>query len=202
MNPIFLYSKVVAPPVPQWLIDHGQETLDADKPIMNPWGSDYANRTLYHPTGEYKSSNNRVIYLDDRALQWARENMSPEINDIRVFGSTPGRHRAGPHTDRTRKFSLIFLTKGGGPNHHTSFWRDRESDILVHGAHHAINDYAKVEELVRFELPVGEWTLLNTTILHSVEYIPEGRKAIHISFDTIPKDLVLRNLVYFSDSLL
>lgn len=197
---ILLHSKVIAPAVPQWIIDHGQAKLDADAPIMNPWGSDYANRTLYHPTGEYRSSNNRVIYLDEEAHKWARENVSQEIDDIRIFASTPGRHRTGPHTDRTRNFSLIYLLHGGSSNHHTAYYRDRNSEIVEYDKHLAITDYSQVEEIARVQLPVNEWTLLNARVLHSIEFIPEGRKAIQISFNTIPSDLILRNSIYYIEN--
>ena len=191
----FLFSRVIAPAVPEDIIHRARERAAQHYPKMNTWGDDYANRMLTHPSGNTRNSNNRVIYLDDSSLEWAKQSVTASAMDIRVFASTVGRHRTGPHTDRTRQFSLIYLLEGGSDYHSTVFYKDKNADLIEYTGHVAVNDYNQLDEIARLQLPRNTWTLLNARVLHSIENIGRGRLAIQISLNSIPDDLVLANPV-------
>lgn len=191
----FLFSRVIAPAVPADIVSRARERAAQHYPKMNTWGDEYANRELQHPSGNTRNSNNRVIYLDDPSLDWAKEDVTASAMDIRVFASTVGRHRTGPHTDRTRQFSLIYLLEGGSEYHSTVFYKDKNTDLIEYTGHVAVNDYSQLDEIARLQLPCNAWTLLNARVLHSIENIGRGRLAIQISLNSIPSDLALVNTV-------
>lgn len=196
---MFLFGQLIAPDPPKWIIDDAMHRLENQFQIMNTWGDDYANRLLQHPMGEFRSSNNKVIYLDDKCLSWAKENIAKEVIDIRVFGSTPGRHFTGPHTDMTRKYTLQYLLKTGGPYHKTCYWKEVNRNDVMYPGRYSVTDYSQLEQLCGCQLPLNKWILLNTLALHSVEHIDEGRISLQINLDEIPSNFILRNVISVSD---
>lgn len=196
---MFLAGQLIAPDPPQWIIDDAFNKLENNSPIMNTWGDDYANRIIYHPMGEFQSSNNKVIYLESKCLNWAMENISREVIDIRVFGSTPGRMLTGPHTDMTRKYTLIYLLKGGGPYHRTVFYKEKDNKNITYTGRYSVVDYSKLEQLCQIQLPLNKWTMLNSHVLHSVEHIEEGRIGIQINMDNLPEELKFRNVISITE---
>jgi len=196
---MMLLSRVDAPSPPDWLVSRALERVDTNHPIMNTWGEDYANRMLYHPSGEYQSSNNKVIFLDEDSYTWARENISKEIVDIRIFASTPGRFLTGPHTDMTRWYTLQYLMKTGGKHHRTAYYKEKAHSDIEYPSRYSVTEYSKLEQLCSMEIPTDCWVLLNAHVLHSVEFIEEGRISLQINLNDIPADLKLRNTISISN---
>jgi hypothetical protein len=181
---MILFSQVVLPDPPEWLVAHALHAID-NRPIMNVWGPTYASRTIKHESGEYQSSNNKVIFLDEDALAWTKENIDSEVKDIRVFSSTVGRHMTGPHTDMTRNYTLQYLLQGGGPYHATGFYKEKGKDLHILGRH-SVSDFSLLDPLAQIHMPLRAWTLLNSKVLHSAEWIDQGRISLQVNLDAIP----------------
>lgn len=196
---MILFGQLIAPDPPEWIIKDAMDRLNNNHPIMNTWGDDYANRMLYHPTGEFRSSNNKVIYLSKESHAWAQENVSKEIVDIRVFSSTVGRVMTGPHTDMTRKYTLIYLLQSGGPNHKSVYYKEKDSNDIEYPGRYSVNHFDRLEQLCQIQAPMHTWILLNSHVLHSVENIEDGRISLQINFNKIPDDVKLKNVISISD---
>ena len=196
---MFLFGELIALPPPDWVIENAYFKLASDAPIMNTWGEDYANRKLYHETGEFLSSNNRVVYLDEPCLEWAKKNISNETIDIRVFSSMVGRVMTGPHTDMTRKYTLLYLLKSGGPHHKSVYYKEKGDSNVSYPGRYSVTDFSQLEQLCQVQIPLNKWILLNSHVLHSVEQIQEGRISIQINMDLIPTDVSLRNCISVSN---
>jgi hypothetical protein len=182
----FIHAIVDAPVPPDWLLDQAKNIDRTTQAEMNNWGTDYTQRDLYHPTGVYNNAFNHSIYLDDAALAWTRENVTPEAKDIRISWTYPGLARCGAHIDRTRNYTLLYLLETGGDNHETVFYQEQDVDELYrpHGYH--VDDYGKLTRIAGAKLQVGRWHLLQARILHSIENISRGRRSIQVSLDAWP----------------
>jgi len=153
-------------------------------------GAEYTDRSLLHPDGASKAAFNNTVACEQWMTDWARNNISPAAIDMRFTHTTPGRQRLGPHCDMTRSYVLIWLIDGGGPDHRTVFYQQLSTGIMQGGANYHVDDYADLVELDSLQIPLARWTLLNATILHSVENITQGRVGLHVSLDGLP-DLAL-----------
>lgn len=98
-----------------------------------------------------------------------------------------------PHTDVTRDFVLLYNLKPGGDDSTLCFWREKDQPLLrdrmttsERGPHLELIDSIKG--------PFNCWYIMNTRIIHSVEYVNSLRLNLQISFDkTIPEHL-LKNI--------
>ena len=149
-------------------------------------GSEYTDRTLWHRDGAGTAAFNNTVACEQWMTDWARQNISPSALDMRFTHTTPGRDRLGPHCDMTRSYVLVWLIQGGGRQHRTVFYRQISTGILQGGANYHVDDYTDLEEMGSLQVPLGRWTLLNATILHSVEHITQGRVALHVSLESLP----------------
>lgn len=160
---------------------------------------DYPNRNLVDATGGTSLPASVYTYMITGAgLEWAKRTISPEIMDLRYTFSTPenSRNKLGPHCDRSRWYSLIFLLDSGGNDHYTAFYQEKGQPLLERDYGYHIDDYNKLKEIHRIVLPLNRWALINTKVLHSAENIPGTRISYHISFNTFPASLNLENPVY------
>lgn len=158
-------------------------------------GSEYTDRTLRHRDGTGKAAFNNTVACEQWMTDWAQQNISASAIDMRFTHTTPGRDRLGPHCDMTRSYVLVWLIQSGGQQHRTVFYRQISTGILQGGANYHVDDYSDLEELGSLQVPLHRWTLLNATILHSVENITQGRVALHVSLGSLP-DLPLTDPEY------
>ena len=161
--------------------------------------ADYPNRTLIDTDGkECKPASVYTYMIEGDGLEWAKNSISKDIKDFRYTFSTPedSRSKLGPHCDRSRWFSMIFLLSPGGEDHHTAFYREKGQDLLERDFGYHVDDYTKLDEVHRIKIPTNQWVLINARVLHSAENIVGTRIAYHISFNQFPADLSLINPVY------
>lgn len=135
-------------------------------------------------------------FLNDHALRWAQHNISRHAQDFRFSFTTPGRTRLIPHTDRSRSFLLMYLLDTGGNEVETVFYRRRGSDQLVLPPDSYEHDYQTLDVVHKITVPARTWTLINTSVLHSVENMQSIRFGYHLSFGVFPEDLTLLDPVY------
>ena len=115
--------------------------------------------------------------------RWIIDNISPDIDEASISISDIGNDGVlGPHTDRRRDYVLIYVIKSGGNNALTRFWRE-EDQPLYRDRITLVDDYSKLELIDSVNLKEGQWVVLDSRILHSVEHIESRRITFQISFD-------------------
>lgn len=203
MDKVLLYSLIDAPTPPDWMIAHAKDQNPYGKGkltenVMNDHGDAFTHRPLYKDGTVYTNSFNWSTYMNDESLEWAKKYVTAQTKDVRSVNTTPGRYRNGPHTDRSRDFTIIYLLESGGDDHETVFYKERGQDQLVRPRATHVDDYNNVEKIASFKLAVNRWNIVQGLVLHSIENIPEGRFSIQLSIDDIADDLVLSDPVYFN----
>lgn len=199
MQNIFIARQCDLLAPPQWLLDRALQALAQGQPTqaqINKWPSAHTERTLVKDGKEIVNAFNHSIFLDSESIAWAREFICQEVIDFRVVFTRPGLGSSGPHTDGTRTRTLIYLLQTGGPDHATIFYQEKGSATLVHPPAYRVDDYSKLEVVHVVKLDQFKWTLLNATILHSVENISAGRLSLQISLpeNILDNDPVLKQL--------
>lgn len=199
MQDIFIAGQALLPTPPSWLLTQALEALAAGQPTqaaLNNWPTAYTERTLIKSGVERVNAFNHSIFLDDAALAWARSNISPEVIDIRLVFTRSGLESSGPHTDGTRARTLIYLLETGGPNHQTVFYQERNCAALERPPAYRVDDYSQLDVIYSLQLAVDTWTLLNATVIHSVENISQGRLSLQISLPagTLDNEPILKRL--------
>jgi len=141
-----------------------------------------------------------AITLNDEWEQWVRENIIPEYDNtgIRVSAGPPGANTHGAHVDSQHNpphptYKLYYLLTPGGNDVTTSFYQEHGESIerpSAWGNPTKCDDYSRLTLLESVKLPVGQWVLLNTGILHGVENITGERinLAVVLSGDQISFD--------------
>jgi hypothetical protein len=214
MHQTFLYSAVnlVDPPVwmtnidvTPWLnLPEDQlrsQALSEDfsvPPAVDPNSTSeaYSERVLQDHQYRAKSGYFFSRFLPSNATAWAKENISSTVQDIRFTFTTPGRDRIGPHIDRTRDYTLIYLLADGGRDHETVFYKKLNDTEIIRPRFDYENDYQQLTKIGSIKIPLHTWYLLNARVLHSVENIPNSRIAIQVSFSEYPSELDLMHSAY------
>lgn len=138
------------------------------------------------------SARNPICIATPELESWLKENITSIYRDVGIryaFGSkNPG--TAGVHTDQTRKYVLQYLVKDG--NATLVYWQE-EGYPVIRGPHTRAENYNKLKVLESKKLKEGQWAILDTRILHSVENLTSDRISVQISLDNIPENLNLIN---------
>jgi hypothetical protein len=160
---------------------------------------DYPNRMLTNANGDVSQPASVYTYMITGAgLAWAKRTISTHATDLRYTFTTPEktRDKLGPHCDRSRWYSLIYLLDSGGDNHYTAFYKEKNQNLLERDFGYHVDNYTQLDEIYRLQIPLKRWVLLNTRILHSAENITGTRISYHVSFGEFPADIQLENPVY------
>lgn len=200
LSNFFLYSEVVAPSVPQWMLDQAyyQKATKITQAEMNNWGDDFTARSLHKEGKVYKSAFPHGVFLDGDCVDWVRNNVISSFNDIRITSTLPGHERCGAHTDRTRNYTLMYLIETGGDHHETVFYKELGVDELIRPNAYRIDNYQQLEIISKIKLKTNVWYLLSARVLHSIENITNGRTSIQISLNDLSDKLVLTNTEWYS----
>lgn len=193
LSNFFLCSEVVAPPVPQWMLDQAyyQRETKRTQAELNNWGDDFTSRSLHKDGQVYKSAFPHGVFLDGDCIAWAQANIISNFNDIRITSTLPGHERCGAHTDRTRNYTLMYLLESGGNDHETVFYKEKGVDELIRPNAYRVDDYECLEIISKVSLKIDTWYLLSARVLHSIENIADGRTSIQISLNEFGDELVL-----------
>lgn len=121
--------------------------------------------------------------------QWIIENISPDVAETSISISQPSKDGAlGPHTDRSRRYVLIYVVHPGGSRVRTCFWQEhgfpkiRDEFVGLKDEIALPNDYNSLDLLEEADFGVNRWVLLNSKVLHSVEHINGVRISFQFSF--------------------
>jgi len=187
---------------PDWIIQRALAAMmsgQATQAQQNQWSTEYTARPLSKHGQTTYNAFNHSIYLDDESLQWAKSNIHSAVEDLRIAFTLPGCERSGPHVDRTRNYTLIYLIENGGEHHETVFYKEKNQTELIRLNAYHVDDYDQLDIAHKIVLPKQKWTLLNAQILHSIENIAEGRISLQIGFKNLPQDLSIEQAFYIND---
>jgi hypothetical protein len=215
----FLHAQISAPAIPAEMFDHQDRLNQLHKVVESFSSTDDAtflgdeigyglvddreyerpkqkNRDLTRLDNQHQiSGHNHFKSFDADVLSWVHKNISPLAVDVRHSFSTPGRPTVGPHRDKTRDYTMIYLYTPGGTDHATVFYQEKGCEI-ERPVGYWINEYSQLTEISRIQIPLNTWTIINGRVLHSVENTPDIRSSIQISFNEFPEDLNFTHKIY------
>lgn len=120
--------------------------------------------------------------VDEGLINWVKQNISPEFHTIGAnYHGTATGGVVIPHTDRTRNWSLIWITDTGGPDVKTIFWQEKGYGIEREQSYYP-KSYNDLVELETYIFEPNCWILINGNIIHSVENLQSVRKSVQIGF--------------------
>lgn len=122
--------------------------------------------------------------LTEDFTNWSRENIHPEAFDcgLRFCDGSRGSYLA-PHTDIKRDIAVMYLLDTGG-EHAETVWYHEDGEDLVRGRAKHANNFDKLKEVDRVQLPTNTWVILNTLILHGVENLTGVRTTFQLSVNS------------------
>jgi len=213
----FLYATVDIAAPPQWLLAHALELYANDTNKLenkNKWTKKLVERTLIRGDQKEKHAFLNSFILNEDAHRWASKELGDTDNnnltDIRYAKTKTVGSALGPHRDSVRNFTLIYLLSAGGDDSITTWYKDNRGGPLAISTtstpknedfvlSRCVNDYSLVEKIAETKLEQGQWTIINSAILHSVENIPMGRESIQISLMELPSTLKYIDPVYYNE---
>ena len=179
------YRMLDLPPVPMSMqIRAFDQAVTPTTACLNPIHEAHKDRWFIGRDGEPAQSSGYLRHdLGDDFYSWVRDNICPTFIDGGVaFTERPRRAMLGAHTDRTRKYSLLYVLQTGGARVTTRWYREPDQDIWREGIVH-IHDHSQLELLDELEIPVRTWVCINAQCIHAVEGIQTQRIGINISLD-------------------
>ena len=115
-------------------------------------------------------------------VDWAKQNISQEFHTIGLnHQGTDNGGVAIPHTDRSRNWTLIWLTDTGGTDVPTVFWQEKGFPAQRDAGYYP-KSYDNLVEIESHVIETNRWILLNANVIHSVENLMRIRKAVQLGF--------------------
>jgi len=115
---------------------------------------------------------------------WAK----PNISDKFIFSGTnyvlidqPTPRTTGAHTDATRDYALMYTVQSGGDQAELCYWKQK-NEKLIRPRKTYVSDFNDLDLIHRIKLPLYEWMLVRTDVLHSVENLCSTRIQLQLSF--------------------
>jgi hypothetical protein len=116
---------------------------------------------------------------------WLKENILQNFDESVISISHQGHGKSfGPHTDRWRCYVLMYIVDTGGTAAQTTFWRQKFYPAVRDNGI-TINDYTNLRKIDSAIFQQGQWVVVKSRILHSVENIDTVRIAFQISVDDL-----------------
>jgi hypothetical protein len=118
------------------------------------------------------------IDLPEDVQCWVRTNIAEQAHEISVRKTVESGDHHFPHIDLSRRWVFLYLLENGGDDHVTIWYKDKSIVEPYPGIEYT--SYDSLEEVARIQIPLQTWTLLNASVPHSVENIPNDRIAITV----------------------
>ncbi len=144
---------------------------------------------LWHNQPRTAIKDNNIISQDQYArfeisknlLEWVDKNIRDDYVNIGLSYMYDGSINL-PHTDFTRDVTLIYLFDTGGSDVKTNFWKFKDGDTYqANGC--TPTSYDDLELLDSVVLEPYLWTILESTVLHSVEGKTRPRISLQLGFN-------------------
>ena len=117
--------------------------------------------------------------LSAEAVTWINQYIASDYSNLGFNCHGPG--TAIPHTDRTRNWTLMWLVDTGGDDVETVFWQEQGHPVVREPDCYPAS-YDNLIELYRTVIAPGQWVLLNSHVLHSIENMTSVRKSLQVGF--------------------
>ena len=180
------YRSTNLPPLPKWIQDRVMTVDTKNNELwLNPQTPEYADRKLHRCDGSYKQAQMFKRYnIGPDVRKWALENISNKIIDCGMSITTDFENRniVGPHADKTRNYTLLYVLDAGGDNVETVFWQEQDHpEVRDRGT--GPLDYNLLTKLDSIVIPERHWIVIHSQVVHSVENLHHQRIAFQCSFD-------------------
>lgn len=120
--------------------------------------------------------------INPKLVDWIKQNITSEFHTIGLNCCGTDTGGVGiPHTDRTRNWTLMWITETGGKDASTVFWQEQGFEV-EREPHYYPESYDNLIELESHVLEPNRWVLLNAKVIHSVEKLQSVRKNIQLGF--------------------
>jgi hypothetical protein len=163
--------------------NHNQTSADES------YNRDYlpmSDRALVDLDGKKTTSRRTPRWAIGKEIEnWVRDNITPEFLDTGVATSEGAGDTTGPHTDKTRSWTYMYLISKSNDQQLTKWWHEDGQPVYRDPGTY-LNSFDSCKELCSVEIPMNTWVCLNVRILHSVHNIKQYRNAIHVSFPMMP----------------
>ena len=179
------------PQVPQHFVNRAldiaknpNKTNEISNHYNNP-NQDYERRKLVRDGKFMNTRSLQGFSLGEDWEQWVRQNIVRRYHNtgLRVsVGKNTTTH--GAHTDVIKiptpkvYWKLYYLIDQGGNDTETVFYREIGMPIVRDDPTKytiTVDNFDQLEELERIRIPLHQWILLNTSVLHGVENITGAR---------------------------
>jgi len=181
------------PHVPQHLIDRAYAQMDTKLEQM-PQGkrqidwNKITTDTIIVDGVKKINAPNLAYSLDDEMRDWVYANITDKsVVNIRIAKADTGKDGKdtnGAHCDLSRNYSLIYLLDGGGKDHKTVFYHERDKPLMRNNGDRC-NDHSLLDIVESFQIPLRTWTVIQTRILHGVRNIPSPRISIQVGLNSV-----------------
>jgi hypothetical protein len=126
------------------------------------------------------------IDLPQDIQDWVKENVTDKFHEVSVRKTIEEGDHHFPHVDITRSWVLMYLLQGGGEDHATVWYKDKDYARPYMGIEYT--SYDQLEEVTRLQIPLQTWVLMNASTPHSVENIPGVRIGVTVGLWHDPFD--------------
>lgn len=127
--------------------------------------------------------------IPEEFRQWVIDNISCDIAETSISITSPSTDGLlAPHTDRSRRYALLYIVKQGGTDVRTCFWQERgqpqirDENATLQDDIALPTDYQTLDLLESVDFGERNWVLLNSKVFHSVEHINGIRISFQFSF--------------------
>ena len=141
--------------------------------LANTVSPDYLTRVVVKNNKEKISRYQRSRSMGEDWNDWVRNNLVTEFIETGLRVSLPVSDIHGPHTDPMRKWKLYYLIERGGHAAVTKFYKEHGRPAVrdLSDSNVVCNNMDMLEEIDSVQWPEQQWVLLNTMVLHSVEFV-------------------------------
>jgi hypothetical protein len=149
----------------------------------------YQERFLTNWYGKAFPAARNIRIRNDEFAEWAKHNIIGDYKNagLNYCNANPPAYKTscGAHTDATRIYTLLYNVQTGGPDVTTCFWQEKGHPVIREPKAAGV-DIDQLILLDSIQIPVGQWCILDTRILHSVENLVTARINFQISLDDHP----------------
>lgn len=146
----------------------------------------YDQRTIIKDGITLRSTRSHHGDLPESVKDWIRIHVIPNWLYCNLVVTPPTSHIHGAHTDKTRRYILIYMIETGGDNVTSRWYQEKGFPLYrTEKQHVLIENYDKHDliELAQYVVQPGTWIAFDGKILHDVQNITDNRVAIHIGID-------------------
>jgi len=151
-------------------------------PVSYPVSNTTTDRFCERNGEVIQDADYRRFPVESELAQWIMDNISSTYTSAGIsFHGAVTPQTVCPHSDRKRTVGLLYMIDTGGPEVDTVFWQ--EVDQPLHREPATVPcSYRDLTEVSRYRLTAGDWALIDTTVIHSVEGLQGLRKTLQIDW--------------------